>query len=499
MKNQAVKKTSLLCVAVFLLCQYAAQSQIRLFLTGGPQIGTIESSGTDAVYGTDIQPFMKGRTSARIGVQADIPFKPNSRWALQPGIFFSGKGSLFQKEYDTTGANASPFYYRQTTNKNDYIDIPVQLAYKLPLSKKASFFLSAGPMVSVFYASETVDEFSYYTPPVDPDDFGRTEIRTEETKGETGTDPGKFKSAYFGVSGSAGFDFGPVMLSGFFTRGLSGFDQPAVPGNFYHQTIGGSLSIRIARQKEAVSQKPPAVPPSPKPMDRDNDGVPDAEDNCPDEPGSKATNGCPDRDGDGVPDKDDLCPDVKGLVKYKGCPVPDTDKDGINDEDDACPTVPGVARFKGCPIPDRDNDGVNDEEDLCPDQPGSQANKGCPAVKEESLKKVADIAASIQFAFGKTTIDPKYHATLNEIASMLEGDLQLKLSVEGHTDNKGSAERNRLVSQQRADAIRNYLISKGAPAKNVTATGFGPDQPVAGNETEAGRAKNRRVVFKLSY
>lgn len=498
MKNQALTKTSFLCMAILLLCQYTAQSQVRLFLTGGPQVGTIESSGTTAGYGTDVQPFLKGRTSARIGIQADIPFKPSSRWALQPGIFFSGKGSLLQKEYDTTGANASPFYYRQTTNKSDYIDIPVQLAYKLPLSKKVNFFLSGGPMISVFYASKTVDELSYYTPPVSQGDYGRTEIRTEETKGETGTDPGKFKSAYFGVSGSAGFDFGPVMLSGFFTRGLSGFDQPTVPGSFYHQTVGGSLSIRIARQKEAISEKPPVVTPA-KPGDKDNDGVPDAEDACPDEPGSKLTNGCPDRDGDGVPDKDDLCPDVKGLIKYKGCPVPDTDKDGINDEDDACPTIPGVARFKGCPLPDRDKDGVNDEEDLCPDQPGTKENRGCPVVKEETLKKAAEIAASIQFAFGKTTIDPKYHKTLNEIAAMLASDPQLKLSVEGHTDNKGSAARNTQVSQQRADAIRNYLISKGAPAKNVTATGFGPDQPVAGNETEAGRAKNRRVVFKLSY
>lgn len=84
--------------------------------------------------------------------------------------------------------------------------------------------------------------------------------------------------------------------------------------------------------------------------DRDNDGILDADDKCPDVAGLAALQGCPDRDGDGIADGDDKCPDVAGLAKYEGCPIPDTDGDGINDEMDKCPTEKGFARYQGCPI-----------------------------------------------------------------------------------------------------------------------------------------------------
>ena len=109
------------------------------------------------------------------------------------------------------------------------------------------------------------------------------------------------------------------------------------------------------------------VPALPVVLDRDNDGVADENDKCPDVPGLANLMGCPDRDGDGIADGDDKCPDKAGTAKYGGCPVPDTDGDGINDEMDKCPNEKGVARYQGCPVPDKDGDGVNDEEDKCPD------------------------------------------------------------------------------------------------------------------------------------
>ncbi|MBX2926753.1 MAG: OmpA family protein [Saprospiraceae bacterium] len=106
--------------------------------------------------------------------------------------------------------------------------------------------------------------------------------------------------------------------------------------------------------------------------DADGDGIPDAMDDCPNEPGPEATNGCPDRDGDGIPDRTDRCPDAAGPAETRGCP--DTDGDGFIDIEDDCPTEPGTV--KGCP--DRDGDGIPDKDDACPDEAGPASLQGCP-------------------------------------------------------------------------------------------------------------------------
>jgi len=87
--------------------------------------------------------------------------------------------------------------------------------------------------------------------------------------------------------------------------------------------------------------------------DHDQDGVPNKDDQCPEQPGPIENNGCPwpDTDGDGIIDKDDACPAVAGPPENNGCPWPDTDGDGILDKDDACPTVPGMPEYNGCPKP----------------------------------------------------------------------------------------------------------------------------------------------------
>ncbi len=110
--------------------------------------------------------------------------------------------------------------------------------------------------------------------------------------------------------------------------------------------------------------------------DRDSDGITDADDKCPDLAGTLAMMGCPDKDSDGITDADDACPEVAGIVAFKGCP--DTDSDGITDADDKCPTEAGPVANMGCPIRDRDSDGVVDAEDACPDQKGPASTRGCP-------------------------------------------------------------------------------------------------------------------------
>ncbi|MCB0577220.1 MAG: formylglycine-generating enzyme family protein, partial [Saprospiraceae bacterium] len=114
--------------------------------------------------------------------------------------------------------------------------------------------------------------------------------------------------------------------------------------------------------------------------DRDNDGVPDKSDSCPDVSGTAKANGCPDRDNDGVPDKSDKCPDSAGELQWQGCP--DTDGDGLPDHKDKCPDQHGPAENKGCPLPDQDGDGIPDKSDKCPDQAGKANREGCPELAE---------------------------------------------------------------------------------------------------------------------
>ena len=241
--------------------------------------------------------------------------------------------------------------------------------------------------------------------------------------------------------------------------------------------------------------KPTVVPPPPPPvvLDRDGDGVPDADDKCPDTPGLASLQGCPDRDGDGIADADDKCPDVKGIAKYQGCPIPDTDKDGINDEEDKCPTVPGVARYQGCPIPDGDGDGVNDEEDKCPTRPGPASNQGCPEIAKEVIEKVNYAAKNVFFATGSYKLLAKSNKALNDVASLMKADESLMLDIDGHTDDVGSSESNQTLSDNRAKAVKDYLVKQGVAESRLFSTGYGEDKPVADNKTAAGRAKNRRT------
>ena len=177
----------------------------------------------------------------------------------------------------------------------------------------------------------------------------------------------------------------------------SQYRMPVTENVAYHFYHSFGVASSISKKKEA----PPVELPPPPPVinyDRDNDGVPDSTDMCPDVKGLVSLKGCPDRDGDGIADIDDACPDVPGLARYKGCPIPDTDKDGIDDEKDKCPTVPGLARYQGCPIPDTDGDGVNDEEDKCITTPGPASNFGCPVIDKAGIFEKA--AARVFFATG---------------------------------------------------------------------------------------------------
>lgn len=272
------------------------------------------------------------------------------------------------------------------------------------------------------------------------------------------------------------------------------YKKTAADNNLFY-SLGISESISKPKEKEIKQVPIPIV----ERQDRDNDGVVDSLDECPDAAGLANLNGCPDQDGDGISDKDDKCPDVKGTLKYQGCPIPDSDGDGINDEEDKCPNEKGVARYNGCPVPDQDNDGVDDENDKCPTVPGLKENNGCPEVKAEVIKKANFSAKQIFFATGSHTLLAKSFPSLNSIVEILKADENLKLDIEGHTDITGSAEKNLVLSEKRARSVADYLEKKGISSERLTAQGFGSEHPIADNKTVAGRNKNRRVELKLKY
>ena len=265
--------------------------------------------------------------------------------------------------------------------------------------------------------------------------------------------------------------------------------------HLYH-SLG--IITTFGKAREVAPPKEVIIPVVEAPKDRDGDGIVDSLDACPDQAGPASLNGCPDRDNDGIADKDDACPDVAGLAKYKGCPIPDTDKDGINDEEDKCPTVPGVARYQGCPVPDTDKDGVNDEEDKCPNEAGPASNFGCPVIAPEVIEKVNLAAKNIFFATGSAKLLAKSYPSLNNVVTILTDNPTYKVDIEGHTDTTGTQEKNHVLSHDRANSVKAYLISKGIDESRIKTEGYGSDRPIASNKTAAGKAKNRRVEMKLS-
>jgi len=161
-------------------------------------------------------------------------------------------------------------------------------------------------------------------------------------------------------------------------------------------------------------------------------------------------------------------------------------------------------------LKDSDGDGVADKLDKCPNTPAGTVvdGSGCPIkipapvvtekviVTEADRKVVRDAISNLEFDLGKATIRSKSYATLNRVAALLvEKNFSLKLA--GHTDNTGSRELNMRLSKERAESVKAYLVSQGANASRIEATGYGPDQPIATNKTAAGRQQNRRVEFTL--
>ncbi len=486
----------------------ASHAQLRIGIAGGiHQADVLEENNVPGF--NDFKKGYSPRTGGHFGFVADLPFSSRSKLFFQPAVLFSNKG----RKYADSLMSGSEMVFRNSTQYINYIDIPMHLVLKFKLGGKTKFMIGGGPYASFFYngkeSSQTYGSGGFYQ-------------EEENNDLPVGGNPGQYAVFNYGVSGLAGFEFGKIFLTANYSRGLNNFFRSAdYEGSFKHQLIGGTLGIYLGKPVELTQ----------KVKDRDNDGVFDDKDHCPDQAGPAVTNGCPDRDGDGIADKDDQCPDtpgtlankgcpalsvdrdndgvpddkdkcpdVPGLARYDGCPIPDRDADGVNDEDDKCPDVVGYGRYDGCPIPDSDGDGINDEEDQCPTVKGVKENKGCPVgeIRKEIVEKVNFAARRIQFRFGKSELDPASFQVLDEVAEIMKQDPSLKIAVEGHTSSDGNFNANMRLSQARAERVKAYLISQGVAASRLSAKGFGQTRPLNNAKTDEEKAQNRRVELKLS-
>jgi OmpA-OmpF porin, OOP family len=229
-------------------------------------------------------------------------------------------------------------------------------------------------------------------------------------------------------------------------------------------------------------------------LDTDGDGFLDDVDACPTVPGVESAKGCPDKDGDTVQDPDDSCPDTPGLVALKGCP--DEDGDGIIDGEDRCPKKAGPVAQKGCP--DIDEDTLVDIDDRCPNIPGDVAYDGCPPPPPaEIVEKFSGVMYGIRFDKDSATIQAVSFPMLDEAVNVLDTYSAVILMIEGHTSAEGERSHNMALSKSRAAAVKAYLVERGINAARVETEGYGPDRPVASNDSEKDRRKNRRIEFKI--
>ena len=230
--------------------------------------------------------------------------------------------------------------------------------------------------------------------------------------------------------------------------------------------------------------------------DSDGDGVLDENDSCPgtSKSASVDSRGCAlDSDRDGVADHMDACPNTErgAAVDSKGCDK-DSDGDGVRDDLDQCPRTPSGASVnsKGCELDD-DGDGVVNSMDACPTTPSGKKvdRKGCHIVFTLS---------GVNFEYNSSELTGAAKSQLAQAVAMLGQESQLHVNIVGHTDDRGPEKYNMKLSAERASAVMDFLIEGGIESRRLSSEGKGESMPVASNDTEEGRAKNRRVEFTVS-
>jgi len=164
----------------------------------------------------------------------------------------------------------------------------------------------------------------------------------------------------------------------------------------------------------------------------------------------------------------------------------------------AIPGCDGIPLVQPPPQPvavaplDADQDGISDDLDKCPATPvGAMVDAaGCPKRLERNYVSYLDV----KFGFGKHDIEGDAQVEIRKVSTFMRQYPSIKVTVEGYTDDTGPVEFNRMLSKQRADAVIAALVADGVSGSRLTSAAYGETNPMATNETAAGRRENRRVM-----
>ena len=152
------------------------------------------------------------------------------------------------------------------------------------------------------------------------------------------------------------------------------------------------------------------------------------------------------------------------------------------------------------PRTDRDGDGVYDDVDACPDMPGPAGNAGCPVYEKVVVKPdMLELKEKIQFAWNTPKIEAVSYPALDEVAKALNDNKGFRISIEGHASSEGNDDHNQNLSNDRAEAVLEYIAHKGVARDRLTFAGFSSSRPLQTNTTEVGREANRRVEFVVHF
>ncbi len=255
-------------------------------------------------------------------------------------------------------------------------------------------------------------------------------------------------------------------------RYVADINDESVAGEDVLGDVRANIGLQIPFNKTiaAASPPPPAPPlpiPLPAPRDFDKDGVLDDVDQCP--------NTKP-----GVP------------VGPRGCDL-DDDNDGVANYRDKCPNTPAEVQVdeNGCPR-DSDNDGCLDVNDMCPD-----TLEGLNVDRQGCALPQFTVLEGVNFEFDSDQLTANAMSILDLVVKTLRGQPDIRVSVDGHTDSKGSDAYNLRLSRERAASVEFYLESQGINGSRLRSQGFGETRPVATNDTAAGREQNRRVELEV--
>jgi len=161
-------------------------------------------------------------------------------------------------------------------------------------------------------------------------------------------------------------------------------------------------------------------------------------------------------------------------------------------ENERIPSCNCKTDASACPQPAAEPMMVSEPAPVVAPPPPPPAPK--PAIIEKGRQTL-----NVEFDFNKSIIKQGYDKDINDLVQVMKDYPDLNVVIEGHTDNIGTAAYNKKLSQRRAEAVKQYMVEKGIDANRITAIGFGFDRPIASNDTEEGRQKNRRVEAAVDY